>query len=51
MVLGLGSTRFLRYKAFYEVKGVGDLKPTSCQYHWKHLILRNKNIYGLWVGI
>ena len=45
-----GSKRFQRYKAFHEVKGMGHA-PRGVQKDpkfgsLKHLIIRNKNIYG-----
>ena len=54
MVYGWGSERFPRYNTFYEM-GVGmppgDPFGIRVPCHQMRLIIRNKNIYGLWVGL
>ena len=52
MAKGLDPEQILRYYAFYEVEGVRHApKAIGGLCHWIWLIIRNKNIYGLRVGI
>ena len=55
IVYGWGSERFPRYNTFYEMKGVGHAPGDPFRIHgpchFMRLIIRNKNIHDLWVGI